>query len=96
MPQGRPRLVVPLDCRKFRMRAVLLTTDPVLLGFARVVLTDSGIEAVLADQYTSAIEGSVGIFPRRLLVPADAWHRARRALENAGLTAELVPEGDPA
>ena len=76
------------------MRAVLLTTDPVLLGFARVVLADSGITALLADQYTSAIEGSLGIFPRRLLVPADAWHRARRALEAAGLAAELVPDHD--
>ena len=77
------------------MRAVLLTTDPVLLGFARVVLADSGITALLADQYTSAIEGSLGIFPRRLLVPADAWHRARRALEDAGLEAELVPDHEP-
>ena len=76
------------------MRAVLLTTDPVLLGFARVVLADSGITATLADQYTSAIEGSLGIFPRRLLVPADAWHRARRALEDAGLAADLVPDSE--
>ena len=74
------------------MRPLVFTTDPVLLGFARAVLADSGIDAVVADQYTSAVEGSVGIFPRRLLVLPEAWHRARRALEAAGLGAELVPE----
>jgi hypothetical protein len=74
------------------MRPVLLTTDPVLLSFARAVLADSGIADMVADQFTSAIEGSLGIFPRRLLVPAEAWHRARRSLTEAGLAHELVPD----
>jgi hypothetical protein len=76
------------------VRAVLLTTDPVLLSFARAVLADSGIDAMIADQFTSAIEGSVGIFPRRLLVPSTAWHRARTALTQAGLAHELAPDPD--
>ncbi len=76
------------------MRPVLLTTDPVLLSFAHAVLADSGIAATIADQFTSAIEGSLGIFPRRLLVPAEAWHRARAALTQAGLAHELVPDPD--
>jgi Putative prokaryotic signal transducing protein len=83
MPQGVMRVA---------MRPVLLTTDPVLLSFARAVLADSGIPDLLADQFTSAIEGSLGIFPRRLLVPVEAWHRARRALTEAGLAHELVPD----
>ena len=78
------------------MRPVLLTTDPVLLSFAHAVLADSGIAAVIADQFTSAIEGSLGIFPRRLLVSSDAWHRARAALTQAGLAHELVPDPEAA
>lgn len=76
--------------REMSVRPVLLTIDPVLLSFARAVLADSGIVAVVADQFTSSIEGSLGIFPRRLLVSTDAWHRARTALTQAGLAHELV------
>jgi Putative prokaryotic signal transducing protein len=74
------------------VRPVLLTTDLVLLSFAHSVLADSGVSAVVADEYTSAIEGSLGILPRRLLVPADAWYRARTALTQAGLAHEMVPD----
>ena len=73
------------------MQVVLTTTDPVLLGFAEVVLADAGIFALVADRFTSAIEGSMGIFPCRLLVPDDDWARARLVLAAAGLGAELVP-----
>jgi hypothetical protein len=86
MPQGA--------AGRFHVRPVLLTTDPVLLSFARAVLADSGINVMVADQFTSAIEGSVGIFPRRLMVPAEAWQRARIALIQADLGHELVPDPD--
>jgi putative signal transducing protein len=73
------------------MYAVLVTTNPVLLDFARAVLTDSGIKAEVFDQHTSAIEGAIGALPRRLMVPSEAAFRARRALEAAGLGADLSP-----
>ena len=74
------------------MLTVLTTTDAVLLGFAEVVLADAGIAAIVADRFTSAIEGALGIFPCRLLVPADDWAQARRALIAAGLGANLPQE----
>ena len=73
------------------MKAVLTTTDPVLLGFAEVVLADARIVALVADRFTSAIEGALSIFPCRLLVSDDEWARARLVLAAAGLGAELVP-----
>ena len=76
------------------MRAVLITTDAVLLSFAKSILSDAGIEATVADQYTSAIEGSVGVLPRRLLVHENVWGPARQALSDGGLAKELVRE-DP-
>jgi Putative prokaryotic signal transducing protein len=76
------------------MQPVLLTTDPVLLSFAEAVLADAQIAAIVADQYTSSIEGSVGIFPRRLCVAARDWHRAWRALEEAGLADNLIKSDD--
>ena len=74
------------------MRPLLMTTDPVLVSFATSVLSDAGIEAHVVDRFTSGIEGALGIFPCRVLVAADTWHRARVALQHAGLTAELLPE----
>ena len=74
------------------MRLLLVTTDPVLLSFARAVLKDAGIAVEVADQYTCAVEGALAIFPRRMLVPEAAWHRARRAMIDAGLEQEMQPD----
>ena len=94
MPQVRQVEKPQVRQERFRVRPVLLTTDPVLLSFARAVLADAGIEVMVADQFTSSIEGSVGIFPHRLMVPAEAWQRARTALRQADLGHELVHDPD--
>lgn len=67
------------------MREILATNDPVVLSFARSILDEAGIPVLVADQYFAGVEGSLGIFPRRLQVPHDAVGRARMALFEAGL-----------
>jgi hypothetical protein len=37
----------------------------------------------------SALEGMIGVFPRRILVPDDHLAQARRLISDAGLAAEL-------
>lgn len=76
------------------MQPMLITTDAVLLSFAKSVLADAGIEADIADQFTSSIEGSLGVLPRRLMVPDEALPRAREALIGAGLGKDLVQDDD--
>jgi hypothetical protein len=71
------------------MLELLRSNDPVLLSFAQHVLGELGIAVVLADQHISIMEGSIGAFPRRLLVSADDVGNARTALHEAGLGAEL-------
>jgi hypothetical protein len=72
---------------------ILRTNDPVLLSFATAVLADGGVAALVADQHISALEGAIGIFPRRMLVEADCWRQARRLLIDAGIeTWLLAPE----
>ena len=79
------------------MRPIVMTTDPVLLSFAKTILADAGIEVVEMDQFTSAIEGSVAILPHRLLVQDGAIRAARDALSAAGLGKEvIVDDGDAA
>ncbi len=71
------------------MRALLRTTDPVLIDFATTLLRDAGLRPFVLDQNISVLEGSIGAFPRRLVVSDDEWDRARRVLTDAGLTTEL-------
>jgi hypothetical protein len=76
------------------MREILRSNDAVLIGFAESVLRQAGIASLLADQHISMVEGSIGAFPRRLLVGGEDWLSAHRILSHAGLGASLINDGD--
>lgn len=76
------------------MREILRSNDAVLLSFAQSVLRQAGIDSFLADQYMSVLEGSIGAFPRRLLVDEEDWAAARRTLGQASLDAWLIGEAE--
>jgi hypothetical protein len=76
------------------MREILRSNDAVLISFAESVLRQAGIASFLADQHISVIEGSIGAFPRRLLVGKENWAAARKELGLAGLDSWLVKDGD--
>lgn len=71
------------------MEELLRTNDLVLISFAESLLREAGIETWVADQNMSIVEGSLGILPRRLMVPADRIEAARKLLDEAGIGAEL-------
>lgn len=75
------------------MRELLVSNDTVTMSFAQAVLREAGIESFLADQHMSIVEGSIGAFPRRLLVDAGSVREARRLLSEAGLGKWLISEG---
>jgi hypothetical protein len=74
------------------MEELIRTNDLVLISFVEALLRDAEIEHFVADQAVSAIEGSIGLFPRRILVDSDRAAAARRLMIDAGLGAELRPE----
>jgi len=74
------------------VRAVVITTDPILLSYATSVLEGAGVHAVTFDQNASIVEGSIGALPRRLVVPEEQYEQARRILTDAGLGAELAAD----
>jgi hypothetical protein len=76
------------------MRELLRSNDAVLISFAESVLRQIGIVSVLADQHVSVVEGSIGAFPRRLLVREEDWPPARRSLLEAGLDQWLLSDGE--
>jgi hypothetical protein len=66
------------------MRVVASSNDQIRLSFLAALLADAGIASVLLDQHMSAVEGSIGAFPRRLAVAAEDEARARLVLRQAG------------
>ena len=68
------------------------TNDAVLLSLVEAILDGAGIGVFVADRHVSAVEGSIGAFPRRVLVPAARAAEARRVLVEAGIGAELADE----
>ncbi len=66
------------------VRVLLTSNDPVRLSFLTALLADAGVTAVVLDAHASAIEGSIGAIPRRLMVAADDEWLARKVLREAG------------
>ena len=61
----------------------------VLISFVESLMRDAGIEVLVLDQNMSVIEGSLGVLPRRMLVPDHRLDDARLILREAGIGAEL-------
>lgn len=66
------------------MRVLTTSNDPVRLSFLHALLRDAGIECLLLDAHVSAVEGSIGAIPRRLMVLDEDEPHARRVLQEAG------------
>ena len=75
------------------MQELLRTNDIILIDVLRGILESERVPVFVADAYVSALEGSIGAFPRRLMVPADWASRARRLVIEAGYGAELRDAG---
>ncbi len=71
------------------MKELLRTTDVVLISFINSLLNDANIAVLVADVHVSSVEGSIGAFPRRVLVPAEDWEESLEILVEAGLGEQL-------
>ncbi len=71
------------------MIELLRTNDIVLISRIEALMAEHEIGFFVADQYMSAVEGSLGFLPRRVMIDADDLPRARMALHYAGLIGEL-------
>ena len=75
------------------MRELVRTNDAVLITAMEALLNGADIKHLVVDRNISALEGSIGIFPRRILVDEDEFEAARKLLQEAGFAAELRPDG---
>jgi hypothetical protein len=75
------------------LRELVRTNDAVVISAIEALLKGAGIAHLIVDQNMSVLEGSIGIFPRRILVGEDDLAAARRLLSEAGFGRELGEDG---
>ena len=71
------------------MKDLLRTNNPALISYVESLLKSLAIRYFVADQAVSSAEGSIGMFPRRILVASEHFDKARELLIDAGLENEL-------
>ncbi len=67
------------------MRELMRTNDTVVVGLARSLLEAEGLLVMVVDDNMSVLEGSIGMFPRRVMVVSGELEQARTVLSEAGL-----------
>ena len=70
------------------MKLLLRTTDPTVIAFAQALLEGEGIDSFVMDVHMSALEGGIGILPRRLMVAERDHFMARSIMADLG-----IPDG---
>jgi hypothetical protein len=75
------------------MHELVRTNDAVLITAIEALLKSAQIEHMVVDRNMSVLEGSIGIFPRRILVGEEQLDAARQLLEEAGFADEIRRDG---
>ncbi|MBC7180308.1 MAG: DUF2007 domain-containing protein [Roseovarius sp.] len=70
------------------MKQLLRTNDIASIAFAQALLQGEGIDCFEMDVNMSILEGSIGIFPRRLMVATADYEDARTNLIDNGFSLE--------
>ena len=60
------------------------SNDPVLISYILALLADEEIDAVVLDEYTSILEGSIGAIQKRIMVLEEDLERGKQILEDIG------------
>ncbi len=66
------------------------TNDLVLISAVEALLASAGIGCFVADRHMSAMEGSLGFLPRRLMVERGQMAAARALVAGAGFECEFA------
>ena len=62
------------------MKEIIRTNDLVTIAHIKLLLTNEDIEYFELDVHMSALEGSISILPRRIMVVDSVFERAREIL----------------
>ena len=67
------------------MEVILQTTDITQIPYAKMLLSSEGIQAYVFDQNISLLEGSINMFPIRLMVSDSDYSKAKDILTENGI-----------
>ena len=67
------------------MKQLLRTNGPASIAFAKALLQGEGIDCFEMDVNMSVLEGSIGIFPRRIMVADSDYEDAVQTLTDNGI-----------
>ncbi len=67
------------------MEELLRTNNPVSLSYIQSLLKDAGIDHIVLDTHMSIMEGSLGILPKRIMVPKADLKEARQLVKDADI-----------
>lgn len=70
----------PASGKVANMEILRRTNDIVFLSAAVAALKEAGLDPLVLDEFASAMDGSIGAVPRRLVVPRDQATAARAVL----------------
>ncbi|USG62768.1 DUF2007 domain-containing protein [Sneathiella marina] len=71
------------------MEELIRSNDPVLISYILAILADEEIEAVVLDEHTSILEGSIGAIQKRVMVLSENITQAKRVLKDLDLADEI-------
>lgn len=72
------------------MKNIIKSNDVVLISYVQSLLDDNGVGNLVFDQNISITEGSIGLFPRRIMVADDDFETATTIIKQGGLENELL------
>ena len=67
------------------MKELIRTNELAVLAHIKLLLTNENIEYFELDVHMSVLEGSIGILPRRILVPEAYLNKAQIILSDHGI-----------
>ena len=68
----------------------MATNNIVTISYVESLLKDADIDFLILDQNMSILEGSLGIIPKRIMIPDNALFAAKNLLADAGLEKEIT------
>jgi len=72
------------------MKEIIRTNDLATIAHIKLLLTNESIEYFELDVHMSALEGSISILPRRIMVVDSVFERAIRQLWITFLEVQLI------
>ena len=74
------------------MIEIMRTTNPVDVNYIQALLKDADIFVAIFDANISVVEGSIGLFPKRVMISEEDINEAREVLRGTELEEFLLPQ----